>query len=222
MYRHGLEDLRAWLRRHGRKPLVLHGARRVGKSTLVRLFCAAEEANRDLLTVNLGRQHFTDAFADHDPSTILNMIEAVAGRSLPERGLLVLDEIQVRSPPRRTLKYSNVSPDDQSATIRRDIDLLAMARVIASCPSRSPRGETAPSLVSNLASRILATMRAHGTCARTHHPLGRCRAAPPPAASPASAAGQGTGDLSGAIDRSRDVPTSPQAEAGAGDTRSEA
>ena len=31
----------------------------------------------------------------------------------------------------RKVKYSNVSPDDQSATIRRDIDLLAMARVLA-------------------------------------------------------------------------------------------
>ena len=33
--------------------------------------------------------------------------------------------------PGRKVKYSNVSPDDQSATIRRDIDLLAMARVVA-------------------------------------------------------------------------------------------
>ena len=31
----------------------------------------------------------------------------------------------------RKVKYSNVSPDEQSATIRRDIDLLAMARVVA-------------------------------------------------------------------------------------------
>ena len=31
----------------------------------------------------------------------------------------------------RKVKYSNVSPDDQSATIRRDIDLLVMARVVA-------------------------------------------------------------------------------------------
>ena len=33
--------------------------------------------------------------------------------------------------PGRKVKYSNISPDDQSATIRRDIDLLEMARVIA-------------------------------------------------------------------------------------------
>ncbi len=31
----------------------------------------------------------------------------------------------------RKVKFSNVSPNDQSATIRRDIDLLAMARVVA-------------------------------------------------------------------------------------------
>ena len=33
--------------------------------------------------------------------------------------------------PGRKVKYSNISPDDQSSTIRRDIDLLAMARVAA-------------------------------------------------------------------------------------------
>ena len=33
--------------------------------------------------------------------------------------------------PSRKVKYSNVSPDDQSATILRDIDPLAMARVVA-------------------------------------------------------------------------------------------
>ncbi len=33
--------------------------------------------------------------------------------------------------PGRKVKFSNVSPNDQSATIRRDIDLLAMARVVA-------------------------------------------------------------------------------------------
>ena len=33
--------------------------------------------------------------------------------------------------PGRKVKYSNVSPDDQSSTIRRDIELLAMARVVA-------------------------------------------------------------------------------------------
>ena len=33
--------------------------------------------------------------------------------------------------PGRKVKYSNISQDDQSSTIRRDIDVLAMARVVA-------------------------------------------------------------------------------------------
>ena len=54
MHRHRLQDMQEWLPRPGRKPLILRGARQVGKSTLVRLFCEAA-TDRDLLTVNLER-----------------------------------------------------------------------------------------------------------------------------------------------------------------------
>ncbi len=83
-----------WLHRPGRNPLVLRGARQVGKSTLVRLFCDAE-TDRDLLTVNLERHpHLAETFAGNDPATILNVIEAVPNRSRSERTVLFLDEIQ--------------------------------------------------------------------------------------------------------------------------------
>lgn len=54
MHRHQLQNLHAWLRRPGRKPLVIRGVRQVAKSMLVELFCAS--AGRDPVAVNLERQ----------------------------------------------------------------------------------------------------------------------------------------------------------------------
>ena len=106
MYRHRLRVMREWLGRPTRKPLVLRGARQVGKSTLVRLLCAAEEADRDLLTVNLERHpHLTETFASNDPTTILNVIEAASGQSLSERTVLFLDEIQAAPNAFVSLRY---------------------------------------------------------------------------------------------------------------------
>ena len=106
MYRHRLRVMRDWLGRSTRKPLVLRGARQVGKSTLVRLLCAAEEADRDLLTVNLERHpQLTETFASNDPATILNVIEAVSGQSLSDRTVLFLDEIQAAPNAFASLRY---------------------------------------------------------------------------------------------------------------------
>ena len=105
MYRHRLHDLREWLHRGRRKPLVLRGARQVGKSTLVGLACEAE-SDRDLLTVNLERHpHLADTFAGNDPATVLHVIEAVSDRSLSERTVLFLDEIQAAPSAFISLRY---------------------------------------------------------------------------------------------------------------------
>ncbi len=105
MHRHRLQDLAAWLRRPGRKPLVLRGARQVGKSTLVQLFCDAA-AGRDLLTVNLERHpQLAAMFAANDPAAALAVIEAVCNRSASERTVLFLDEIQAAPTAFAALRY---------------------------------------------------------------------------------------------------------------------
>ena len=81
MYRHRLQNPQEWLDRPGRKPLVLRGARQVGKSTLTRLFCEAEP-DRELLTVNLERHpHLAEAFAGNDPATVQQPISDGCGSS---------------------------------------------------------------------------------------------------------------------------------------------
>lgn len=51
MYRDAIQDLRTWFQGTHRKPLIIRGARQVGKSTLVSLFAA--EMGLTLHTVNL-------------------------------------------------------------------------------------------------------------------------------------------------------------------------
>ena len=83
-----------WLANPDRKPLMLRGARQVGKSTLVRLF--AERSGRPLAEVNLERYaDLGPAFARNDPVHLLNVMEALPDiGSIGPDGLLFLDEIQ--------------------------------------------------------------------------------------------------------------------------------
>ncbi len=105
MHRHRLQDVQEWLHRPGRKPLVLRGARQVGKSTLVRLFCEAQ-ADRDLLAVNLERHpDLADTFAGNDPGGILDVIEAISNRYVSESTILFLDEIQAVPAAFTALRY---------------------------------------------------------------------------------------------------------------------
>jgi predicted AAA+ superfamily ATPase len=46
--------LKKWFDNKKSKPLIIRGARQVGKSTLVRLFC--EDNNIDLIEINLEKQ----------------------------------------------------------------------------------------------------------------------------------------------------------------------
>ena len=105
MDRHQSQLLRDWLRRPARKPLVIRGARQVGKSTLVDLFAAAH-SDRDLITVNLERhRELDDAFATNDPATILNLVSAVSDRTITPRSILFLDEIQAAPKAFPALRY---------------------------------------------------------------------------------------------------------------------
>ena len=97
--------MQEWLQRPGRKPLILRGARQVGKSTLVRLFCDAA-TDRDLLTVNLERHpDLAETFARNDPGTVLGVIEAVSNGPRSERTILFLDEIQAAPSAFAALRY---------------------------------------------------------------------------------------------------------------------
>ena len=69
MQRKQLQFLHEWISDNNRKPLIIRGARQVGKSTLVELF--AREYKKTLLNVNLERHpELSQIFSDKDPSHI--------------------------------------------------------------------------------------------------------------------------------------------------------
>lgn len=95
-----------WFKNPKRKPLVIRGARQVGKSTLVRQF--AKGNSFTLHEVNLERHPtLTDVFAGHDTHRILNELEYICRKGLINKpgGILFLDEIQSVPIAIQTLRY---------------------------------------------------------------------------------------------------------------------
>ncbi len=104
--RYAEETLEKWFNLPGRKPLVIRGARQVGKSTLIRAF--AEQKKLKLYEINLERHPgFNDLFRSMDPNRILTEIEYFTGlgRINPEKSLLFLDEIQAAPEALKALRY---------------------------------------------------------------------------------------------------------------------
>ncbi len=105
MERKQLFLLENWLKKRNRKPLVLRGARQVGKSTLVKIF--AERQKRTLTEINLERYpYLASAFEGNDPADLLNVFEALPKVApMANNSLLFLDEIQAVPEAIAALRY---------------------------------------------------------------------------------------------------------------------
>ena len=105
MRRKYLSNLNDWINDENRKPLVLRGARQVGKSTLVRLFAA--ERRLRLLEINLERHKgLNQIFASLNMKNIISALEDIFGRPIdPKKDLLFLDEIQATPQALAALRY---------------------------------------------------------------------------------------------------------------------
>ena len=101
-----LANLDAWEKKPGRKPLILRGARQVGKTAAVREFAARR--GLDLAECNFERQPklkacFSDSLAPRD---ILKELELIIGQQVRgERTLLFFDEIQEAPRAITSLRY---------------------------------------------------------------------------------------------------------------------
>lgn len=94
MDREILHSLKEWLIAHDRKPLVLRGARQVGKTWAVRRL--TEQSGRHLIELNFEKTpSLASLFVSNDPKQILLNLSAVLKKTIiPEQVLLFLDEIQ--------------------------------------------------------------------------------------------------------------------------------
>lgn len=92
--RQALFHLKDWIKKPNRKPLILRGARQVGKSTLVELF--AKETQLKLVKLNLEKHLALNAiFQKLDIPQIIKELEVISRQKIhSEDTLLFLDEIQ--------------------------------------------------------------------------------------------------------------------------------
>ena len=97
--------LEEWAAREPHKPLVIRGARQVGKSTLVREF--ARSARMPLVEINFERNpESREAFAFRDPARILSALALLTGQTIAAgTNLLFLDEIQAAPEALAALRY---------------------------------------------------------------------------------------------------------------------
>lgn len=103
LWRHATERLQEWRTSDGRKPLILRGARQVGKTTLVRQFA---QGFGSYLELNLDRPEHRDLFALGDVDRILSKAQLDAGRILtPGDSLVFIDEIQAEPKAIHLLRY---------------------------------------------------------------------------------------------------------------------
>lgn len=94
MRRYISDNLQNWFHKSDRKPIVLRGARQVGKTWLVRDF--AKSANLKLIELNFEREpELAEIFEEKSPEKILISLERLkATRINKKKSLLFLDEIQ--------------------------------------------------------------------------------------------------------------------------------
>lgn len=83
-----------WLNSSTRKPLVIRGARQVGKTWLIRNLAELQE--RRLIELNFEKQPDLESlFSSNDPQEIITNITAAMGKGIePSKAILFLDEIQ--------------------------------------------------------------------------------------------------------------------------------
>ncbi len=94
-----------WKNSNRRKPLIIRGARQVGKTWLVESFLAREFES--FVKIDLEKRHDIHNYFDGnlDPKTILPLLELEAGRIVPGKTLLFLDEIQACPRAIMALRY---------------------------------------------------------------------------------------------------------------------
>src|SRR3990167_3643556 len=94
MFRSVENDLVVWKDHPNRKPLLIRGARQVGKSFIVEKIGADHFEKQ--VTINFEfSPHFSSCFATLDPVNIIRALEAILGEAItPGSTLLFLDEIQ--------------------------------------------------------------------------------------------------------------------------------
>lgn len=144
MYRKSFESLVKWKNSSKRKPLILMGARQVGKTWLMNEFSTAYYPN-DTVRIDLQKneslQRQIDA-SDLNPSGLIDLIQAFTGKTItPGKTLLIIDEIQESPQALNSLKYFNEEMPDLAILVAGSLLGLSMGK---SDDKKHPRKNSFP------------------------------------------------------------------------------
>ncbi len=106
MYRCAIKELYKWKKNPRRKPLIIEGARQVGKTWLMKEF--GSQAYEDSVYINFdSNSQMQELFsADLNTQRLILGLELYAGRKIdPEHTLLIFDEVQEVPKALTSLKY---------------------------------------------------------------------------------------------------------------------
>ena len=105
MHRFALDYLKSWQSKANRKPMIIRGARQVGKSYLAHNF--ADKRFENIAELNFERDmELASLFVSNDPHKIIQLLELRLNTSIkPGKTLLFLDEIQAAPSVLPVLRY---------------------------------------------------------------------------------------------------------------------
>ncbi len=108
MYRTALEQLKKWKAKKRRKPLIIRGARQVGKTWLMKEFGKSEYAS--VVYINFDNNERMKALFEGglEVERLVTGLELYAGHKIdPDSTLLIFDEVQEAPKALSSLKYFN-------------------------------------------------------------------------------------------------------------------
>ena len=105
MKRKALDFLNSWYNSDKSKPLILRGARQVGKSTLVQLFCQANQIQ--LIELNFESIKLNEIENEHSFSIykVIQEIELISRKKIKNNCLIFFDEVQLQPKVINRLRY---------------------------------------------------------------------------------------------------------------------
>ena len=99
-----LDKLVIWKTSTNRKPLVIEGARQVGKTWLMKEF--GRTCFEQYTYINFEELNLHDVFVEKNPHAIIQQLALITGNKIDSKNsLLIFDEIQECKPALNALKY---------------------------------------------------------------------------------------------------------------------
>jgi len=130
-----LNDLNQWKESRYRKPLILQGARQVGKSFILKQFGEHYFENCCYVNFDFEKEHRAEFALTKDPARLVSYLTAVKGIDIkPEKTLIIFDEIQECNDALNSLKYFRELMPAQAVVCAGSLLGVALKREGASFP----------------------------------------------------------------------------------------